>query len=106
VLPEHPLHITLAGEDFHIQAHWPKAKNIDQGSPLKNARGQTTQYWIARPAILTVAGASVENFFDGISITAPGFAGTLLVKDTAQLAMLQTHDPMTALQHVALPREP
>jgi len=34
-----------------------------------------------------------------------GFAGTLLVKDTAQLAMLQTHDPMTALQRVVLPRE-
>jgi ATP adenylyltransferase/5',5'''-P-1,P-4-tetraphosphate phosphorylase II len=53
-----------------------------------------------------VAWAPVENFFDGISITAPGFAGTLLVKDTAQLAMLQTHDPMTALQRVALLREP
>ncbi len=44
-----------------------------------------------------------QEFFEGISINALGFAGTLLVKDAAQLAVLRTHGPMTALQHVALP---
>lgn len=46
-----------------------------------------------------------EEFFEGISINALGFAGALLVKDTAQFAMLQTHGPMTALQRVALPHK-
>jgi ATP adenylyltransferase len=46
-----------------------------------------------------------QEFFEGISINALGFAGTLLVKDAAQLEILQQHGPMTALQRVALPRE-
>lgn len=47
-----------------------------------------------------------EEYFEGISINALGFAGALLVKDAAQLAMLRRQGPMTALQQVALPREP
>ncbi|MDO8356194.1 MAG: phosphorylase [Nitrospirota bacterium] len=47
-----------------------------------------------------------EEYFEGISINALGFAGALLVKDAAQLAMLREQGPMTALQRVALPREP
>jgi len=47
-----------------------------------------------------------EEYFEGISINALGFAGALLVKDTAQLAMLRKQGPMSALQRVALPREP
>ena len=47
-----------------------------------------------------------EEYFEGISINALGFAGALLVKDVAQLTILQKHGPMTALQRVALPREP
>lgn len=47
-----------------------------------------------------------EEYFEGISINALGFAGALLVKDAAQLAILQQQGPMTALQHVALQREP
>ena len=47
-----------------------------------------------------------QEFFEGISINALGFAGALLVKDAAQLAVLRTRGPMTALQHVALPRTP
>jgi len=47
-----------------------------------------------------------QEYFDGISINALGFAGALLVKDAAQLAMLRKQGPMTALQRVALPREP
>lgn len=47
-----------------------------------------------------------EEYFEGISINALGFAGALLVKDAAQLAILRKHGPMTALQHVGLPREP
>ncbi len=47
-----------------------------------------------------------EEYFEGISINALGFAGALLVKDAAQLAMLRKQGPMTALQRVALPREP
>jgi len=47
-----------------------------------------------------------QEFFEGISINALGFAGALLVKDAAQLAMLRNQGPMTALQRVALPREP
>jgi ATP adenylyltransferase len=46
-----------------------------------------------------------QEYFEGISINALGYAGALLVKDTAQLAILRQHGPMTALQRVALPRE-
>lgn len=46
-----------------------------------------------------------QEFFEGISINALGFAGAFLVKDSAQLALLKKLGPMTALQHVALPRE-
>jgi ATP adenylyltransferase len=44
-----------------------------------------------------------REFFDGISINALAFAGALLVKDAAQLALLRTQSPMAALQSVALP---
>jgi ATP adenylyltransferase len=44
-----------------------------------------------------------QEFFEGISINALGFAGALLVKDDAQLATLRKHGPMTALRYVALP---
>lgn len=47
-----------------------------------------------------------QEFFEGISINALGFAGALLVKDEAQLAILRTQGPMNALQRVALPGEP
>jgi ATP adenylyltransferase len=47
-----------------------------------------------------------QEYFEGISINALGFAGALLVKDAAQLAMLRRQGPMSALQHVSLPREP
>jgi ATP adenylyltransferase len=46
-----------------------------------------------------------EEYFEGISINALGFAGALLVKDAAQLAILRKHGPMTALQRVALPQK-
>lgn len=46
-----------------------------------------------------------EEYFEGISINALGFAGALLVKDLAQLATLRKQGPMTALQQVALPRK-
>ena len=46
-----------------------------------------------------------QEFFEGISINALGFAGALLVKDEAQLAILRTRGPLTALRHVALPRK-
>lgn len=46
-----------------------------------------------------------QEFFEGISINALGFAGALLVKDAAQLATLRKQGPMTALQHVALPQK-
>jgi ATP adenylyltransferase len=46
-----------------------------------------------------------QEFFEGISINALGFAGTLLVKDAAQLAILRKQGPMSTLQHVALPQE-
>jgi ATP adenylyltransferase len=46
-----------------------------------------------------------QEFFEGISINALGFAGTLLVKDATKLAILRKHGPMSALQRVALPQE-
>ena len=46
-----------------------------------------------------------KEFFEGISVNALGFAGALLVKDAAQLAILRKHGPMTALQRVALPQK-
>ena len=45
-----------------------------------------------------------EEYFEGISINALAFAGALLVKDAAQLAILRKQGPMSALQFVALPR--
>jgi len=45
-----------------------------------------------------------QECFEGISINALGFAGALLVKDTAHLARLQKQSLMSVLQHVALPR--
>ncbi len=47
-----------------------------------------------------------QEYFEGISINALAFAGTLLVKNAAQLAILQQRGPMTALQQVTLPRKP
>jgi ATP adenylyltransferase len=46
-----------------------------------------------------------EEYIEGISINALGFAGALLVKDAAQLATLRKQGPMTALQRVALPQK-
>jgi len=46
-----------------------------------------------------------EEYFEGISINALGFAGALLVKDAAQFALLRKHGPMTALMRVALPQK-
>lgn len=45
-----------------------------------------------------------QEFFDGISINALGFAGALLVKDKAQLEILKVRGPMAALESVALAR--
>jgi ATP adenylyltransferase len=45
-----------------------------------------------------------QESFEGISINALGFAGALLVKNTAELEMLRKQGPMTALQRVSLPR--
>ena len=42
---------------------------------------------------------------DEFPLSVLGFAGALLVKDAAQLALLRKHGPMTALQRVALPQE-
>jgi ATP adenylyltransferase len=46
-----------------------------------------------------------EEYIEGISINALGFAGALLVKDAAQLAILRKQGPMTALQRVTLPQK-
>jgi sulfate adenylyltransferase (ADP) / ATP adenylyltransferase len=45
-----------------------------------------------------------QDFPEGYSINAMGFAGALRVRNAAQLALLRTHGPMTMLQRVALPR--
>ena len=45
-----------------------------------------------------------EEYFEGISINALGFAGTFLVKNNSELEMLRKQGPMTALQRVSLPR--
>jgi ATP adenylyltransferase len=46
-----------------------------------------------------------QECFEGISINALGFIGAFLVKDRQQLATLQKHGPMTALQHVSGPSQ-
>lgn len=46
-----------------------------------------------------------QEFFEGTSINALGFAGALLVKDATQLTILRKQGPMTALQRISLPRE-
>jgi sulfate adenylyltransferase (ADP) / ATP adenylyltransferase len=45
-----------------------------------------------------------QESFAGISINSLGFAGALLVKDTAQLARLQEIGPMNVLRQVGLPQ--
>lgn len=44
-----------------------------------------------------------REFFEGISINALGFAGTLLVRNNDQMELLKKHGPMTALREVSLP---
>jgi ATP adenylyltransferase len=44
-----------------------------------------------------------QECFEGISVNALGFAGTLLVKTAEERLTLRERGPMTALQHVALP---
>ena len=46
-----------------------------------------------------------QECFEGISVNALGFAGALLVKNMGELATLRERGPMTALQHVAMPRK-
>ena len=46
-----------------------------------------------------------QECFEDISINALGFAGAFLVKDASQLARLRRQGPMTALEHVTLPRK-
>ncbi|MFQ5937604.1 MAG: DUF4922 domain-containing protein, partial [Acidiferrobacterales bacterium] len=43
-----------------------------------------------------------QEFFDSISVNALGFAGSLFVRDSAQLRAIKVRGPMTALQEVAL----
>ena len=71
------------------------------GSPLSAA---PYNLLVTRKWLLLVPRS--QEFFEGVSINALGFAGALLVKDAAQLAILRKHGPMSALQHVALHREP
>ncbi len=44
-----------------------------------------------------------REFFDSISINSLGFAGALLVRDSAQLELIRETGPMKALAQVALP---
>jgi sulfate adenylyltransferase (ADP) / ATP adenylyltransferase len=46
-----------------------------------------------------------EECFDGVTINALGFAGVVLVRNEAQLAMLQKHGPMTALHRTGAAME-
>jgi sulfate adenylyltransferase (ADP) / ATP adenylyltransferase len=71
------------------------------GSPLSAA---PYNLLVTRKWLLLVPRS--QEFFEGVSINALGFAGALLVKDAAQLAILRKQGPMSALQHVALSLEP
>jgi ATP adenylyltransferase len=46
-----------------------------------------------------------QEFFEGISINSLGYAGALLVRNEAQMAILRKCGPVTALKNVALPLE-
>lgn len=46
-----------------------------------------------------------QECFGTISVNALGFAGALLVRNTEELELLRAAGPMTALQHVGIPRE-
>jgi sulfate adenylyltransferase (ADP) / ATP adenylyltransferase len=75
----------------------------DEATPGSSAGSAPYNLLVTRQWLLLVPRS--QEFFEGISINALGFAGALLVKDAAQLAMLRTVGPMTALQRVALPRQ-
>jgi ATP adenylyltransferase len=44
-----------------------------------------------------------EERVEGVSINALGFAGSLFVRDAAQMKVIERLGPMAALQRVALP---
>jgi ATP adenylyltransferase len=44
-----------------------------------------------------------EERVEGVSINALGFAGSLFVRDAAQMQVIERLGPMAALQRVALP---
>jgi ATP adenylyltransferase len=73
---------------------------LEAGKPVASAPYNllVTRHWL-----LLVPRS--EECFEGISINALGFAGALLVRNEAQLAMLRKQGPMTALQRVSLPRQ-
>lgn len=45
-----------------------------------------------------------EELFESISVNALGFAGSLFVRNDAQLKTIREHGPMTVLQNVSVPR--
>lgn len=79
-----------------------RAVGLSDEATAGSAAGQAPYNLLATRQWLLLVPRSQE-FFEGISINALGFAGALLVKDSAQLAMLRKHGPMSALQRVALP---
>jgi ATP adenylyltransferase len=71
----------------------------------ETAKGSTAPYNLlaTRQWLLLVPRA--RECFQGISINALGFAGALLVQNKAELEVLMTCGPLTALRHVTLPRD-
>jgi ATP adenylyltransferase len=71
--------------------------------PTAGSHALTAPYnlLVTRQWLLLVPRA--QERFEGISINALGFAGAMLARNEAEVAMLRQHGPMTALQHVALP---
>jgi ATP adenylyltransferase len=45
-----------------------------------------------------------REVFEGISVNALGFAGSLFVRDDSAFAVLESAGPMAALRQVAAPR--
>jgi ATP adenylyltransferase len=72
-------------------------------SPARQRQSGPYNLLVTRRWMLLVPRST--EFFNGASVNALGFAGSLLVKDEDQFRDLKSRGPMTALRSVAFPRE-
>jgi ATP adenylyltransferase len=86
---------------YHSSLAAPSGRFVHKGDTGSIASVAPYNLLMTRQLLLLVPRS--EECFKGTSINALGFAGVLLRRNKAQLAMLRTRGPMTTFQRVALP---